>query len=120
MYGNGDILADAAIRESKALDKPCMMFDSNVLFLLLTMAGGKLCRFRCQKIGGKKKLLRIGSYLEVTLAAAQACASAHGMCWPMSSLARRAPSPRSSSLRAFSPSPRSAGKGSSSPQSPRR
>ncbi|EGO96183.1 hypothetical protein APM_1006 [Acidiphilium sp. PM] len=44
MYGNGngDILADAAIRESKALDKPCMMFDSNVLFLLLTMAGGKL------------------------------------------------------------------------------
>lgn len=42
VYGNGDILADAAIRESKALDKPCMMFDSNVLFLLLTMAGGKL------------------------------------------------------------------------------
>ena len=36
MYGNGDILADAAIRESKALDKPCMMFDSNVLFLLLS------------------------------------------------------------------------------------
>jgi len=42
VYGNGDILADAAIRESKALDKPYMMFDSNGLFLLLTLAGGKL------------------------------------------------------------------------------
>lgn len=64
------MLTDIAVRKAQARDKPYKMFDSNGLFLLVTPAGGKLWRFR-YKIGGKEKLLSIGPYPEVTLAAAR-------------------------------------------------
>ena len=64
------MLTDIAIRKAQARDKPYKMFDSNGLYLLVTPAGGKLWRFR-YKIGGKEKLLSIGPYPEVTLAAAR-------------------------------------------------
>ena len=64
------MLTDIAVRKAQVRDKPYKMFDSNGLFLLVTPAGGKLWRFR-YKIGGKEKLLSIGPYPEVTLAAAR-------------------------------------------------
>lgn len=64
------MLTDVAVRKAQKRDKPFKLYDSGGLFLMVTMAGGKLWRLR-YAIGGKEKLLSLGPYPEVTLAAAR-------------------------------------------------
>ncbi len=64
------MLTDVAVRKAQKRDKPFKLYDSGGLFLMVTTAGGKLWRLR-YAIGGKEKLLSLGPYPEVTLAAAR-------------------------------------------------
>lgn len=63
-------LTDVAIRNAKTAAKPYKMGDSGGLYLLITPAGGKLWRLKF-RVAGKEKLLSIGSWPEVSLAAAR-------------------------------------------------
>jgi integrase len=63
-------LTDTAVRNAKPGKKPRKLFDGRGLFLLITPAGGKWWRFR-YSIGGKEKLLALGTYPDVTLASAR-------------------------------------------------
>ncbi|MER9624029.1 integrase arm-type DNA-binding domain-containing protein [Mesorhizobium sp. M0222] len=65
------MLTDIAIKKAKAADKPYKMTDGGGLHLFVSTAGGKLWRFRYE-IGGKEKLLSIGSYPDVSLLNARA------------------------------------------------
>ncbi|MER8862067.1 integrase arm-type DNA-binding domain-containing protein [Mesorhizobium sp. M0757] len=65
------MLTDIAIKKAKAADKPYKMTDGGGLHLFVSTAGGKLWRFRYE-VGGKEKLLSIGSYPDVSLLNARA------------------------------------------------
>lgn len=59
-------LTDTAIRTAKPGDKPQKLYDADGLFLLLNPNGGKWWRFK-YRIGGKEKLLSLGTYPEISL-----------------------------------------------------
>lgn len=63
-------LTDTAIRQAKPADKAFKLTDGGGLFLLVRPSGGKLWRMK-YRIDGKEKLLSLGAYPEVGLAAAR-------------------------------------------------
>ncbi|MDN7925714.1 tyrosine-type recombinase/integrase [Burkholderia vietnamiensis] len=63
-------LTDTTIRNTKPADKPVKLFDGGGLFLLVTPAGQRYWRLK-YRTAGKEKLLALGVYPEVTLAAAR-------------------------------------------------
>jgi len=64
------MLTDAAIRNAKAGAKSSKLFDGGGLFLFVTPAGQKYWRLK-YRFASKEKLLAIGVYPEVALAAAR-------------------------------------------------
>ena len=64
------MLSDTEIRKAKPADKPYKMTDGGGLHVFVSPAGGKLWRYRYQ-FGGKEKLLSLGSYPALSLAAAR-------------------------------------------------
>ncbi len=64
-------LTDTAIRTAKPCEKPRKLADEKGLYLLLTPTGGKWWRLK-YRVGGKEKLLSLGTYPEVTLKNARA------------------------------------------------
>ncbi|AGW91757.1 integrase [Ralstonia pickettii DTP0602] len=65
-----DIAIKNAIKASKDADKPLKLFDGGGLFLLITPAGGRYWRLK-YRMAGKEKLLALGVYPDVGLAAAR-------------------------------------------------
>lgn len=63
-------LTDTQIRNAKPGGKPYKLYDQAGLFLQVAPAGGKWWRLKYY-IGGKEKLLSLGTYPEVTLAQAR-------------------------------------------------
>jgi|GEM_PF-1043921 hypothetical protein len=63
-------LTELKIRNAKSKDVPYRLADSGGLYLYVTPAGGKLWRWK-YRFGGKEKLMSLGSYPEVSLAAAR-------------------------------------------------
>ena len=63
-------LSDVEIRNAKPGAKPFKLFDSGGLHLVVTPAGGKLWRLK-YRLSGKEKLLSLGAYPAITLAAAR-------------------------------------------------
>jgi integrase len=63
-------LTDAKARNAKQKSKQLKIFDTDGLFLLVSPAGGKWWRFK-YRIGGKEKLISLGTYPEVSLAQAR-------------------------------------------------
>jgi integrase len=63
-------LTDTEIRAAKATDKPLKLFDGQGLFLLVTPEGGRRWRLK-YRFDGKEKLLALGTYPELSLAAAR-------------------------------------------------
>jgi len=59
-------LTDTAIRNAKTKDKPYKLFDGKGLFMLVTVAGGKLWRLK-YRLEGKEKFLSLGVYPDVGL-----------------------------------------------------
>jgi hypothetical protein len=59
-------LTNTAIRSIKPSDKPQKLYDADGLFLLLNPNGSKWWRFK-YRIGGKEKLLSLGTYPEISL-----------------------------------------------------
>ncbi len=59
-------LTDTAIRNAKPALKPRKLSDGAGMYLLITPSGGKLWRIK-YRIGGREKLLALGSYPQVTL-----------------------------------------------------
>ncbi|MGQ0533075.1 MAG: tyrosine-type recombinase/integrase [Caulobacteraceae bacterium] len=63
-------ISEVQVRTARSAAKAFKLYDSEGLFLLVTPSGGKLWRLRF-KFGGKEKLLTLGSYQKVGLAAAR-------------------------------------------------
>lgn len=63
-------LSDVQIRNAKPAAKPVKLADGHGLHLVVTPAGGKLWRLK-YRVVGKEKLLSLGAYPAVTLAAAR-------------------------------------------------
>lgn len=63
-------LTDTTIRNTKPAAKPIKLFDGGGLFLLVTPAGQRYWRLK-YRASGKEKLLALGVYPDVTLAAAR-------------------------------------------------
>jgi len=63
-------LTDTTIRNTKPAERPIKLFDGGGLFLLVTPAGQRYWRLK-YRAAGKEKLLALGVYPEVTLAAAR-------------------------------------------------
>lgn len=63
-------LTELAIRNAKPRDKAYKLSDAGGLFLSVTPAGGKLWRVKF-RVGGKEKLLSLGGWPDVSLAAAR-------------------------------------------------
>ena len=63
-------LTDVAIRNAKPGAKPFKMADAGGLYLLVTPAGGKLWRLKF-RVAGKEKLLSLGGWPDISLAAAR-------------------------------------------------
>lgn len=63
-------LTDTAIRNAKPKEKPYKLADEKGLFLLVTLAGGKLWRLK-YRFNSKEKLLAFGAYPDVPLAKAR-------------------------------------------------
>jgi hypothetical protein len=63
-------LTEAAIKSTKAAEKPRKLFDGGGLYLLVARGGSKYWRLK-YRLGGKEKSLSLGIYPEVTLAAAR-------------------------------------------------
>jgi integrase len=63
-------LTDTAIRNIKPKAKPQKLFDGGGLFLLVTLAGQRYWRLK-YRVAGKEKLLALGVYPDVSLAAAR-------------------------------------------------
>lgn len=63
------MLADTKIRASKPAEKPSKISDTHQLYLLVTMAGGKLWSMN-SSFGGKRRALSFGAYPLVGLAVA--------------------------------------------------
>ncbi|MFO7570520.1 MAG: integrase arm-type DNA-binding domain-containing protein, partial [Smithellaceae bacterium] len=59
-------LSEMKIRNAKVSGKDYKLFDGDGLFLLVTVAGGKLWRFK-YRFGGKEKTLSFGAYPAITL-----------------------------------------------------
>jgi hypothetical protein len=49
-------LSDAQVRSAKARDKNYKLYDADGLFVLVTIAGGKLWRFK-YRFAGKEKVI---------------------------------------------------------------
>jgi integrase len=64
-------LTDAKARNAKPKKNQFKLFDTDGLFLLVSPAGGKWWRFK-YRLGGKEKLISLGTYPEVSLAQARA------------------------------------------------
>lgn len=60
------MLTDKAIRNAKPAPKLCKLWDEKGLYLLITLAGGKLWRFKF-RFGGRENLLALGSYPDTSL-----------------------------------------------------
>jgi len=65
-----DVAIRSAIKAVKDTDKPLKLFDGGGLFLHITPAGGKYWRLK-YRMAGKEKLLSLGVYPDVGLAAAR-------------------------------------------------
>lgn len=63
-------LTDTKARNAKSLEKPYRLPDSKGLFLFVTPSGGKLWRWK-YRFNGAQKLMALGKYPEVSLAAAR-------------------------------------------------
>lgn len=63
-------LTDVAARNAKSRDKEYKISDSGGLYLLVTVAGGKLWRLKF-RVDGREKKLAIGAYPEISLADAR-------------------------------------------------
>lgn len=63
-------LTDTAIRNTKPTAKPQKLFDGGGLFLLVTPSGQRYWRLK-YRVAGKEKLLALGVYPDVPLAAAR-------------------------------------------------
>jgi integrase len=63
-------LSDTAIRNAKSKDKPYKLVDGKGLYLIVTPKKGRWWRLKYRH-GGKEKLLSLGTYPEVSLAAAR-------------------------------------------------
>jgi hypothetical protein len=59
-------LTDVAIRNTKLCDRPVKLFDGEGLYLLVNPSGSRLWRFK-YRVGGREKLIGLGSYPEVPL-----------------------------------------------------
>lgn len=59
-------LTDRTIRNAKAGERVCKLFDGGGMYLLVTLDGAKYWRLKYRH-GGKEKLLALGVYPEVTL-----------------------------------------------------
>jgi integrase len=64
-------LTDVTVRTAKPRDKTYKLSDSGGLYLEVTPAGGKRWRWK-YRVGGREKLLSMGVYPDVPLAAARA------------------------------------------------
>ncbi|WP_458097349.1 tyrosine-type recombinase/integrase [Roseomonas sp. WA12] len=64
------MLTDRKVKEAKKGEKPVKLPDANGLHLMVSTTGAKLWRFR-YRFGGGEKLLAIGAYPEISLAAAR-------------------------------------------------
>lgn len=60
------MLTDTAVKAAKPQAKPYKLSDERGLFLLVTPAGGKWWRLK-YRVGGKEKLLSLGTYPDVGL-----------------------------------------------------
>ncbi|MFD1330771.1 tyrosine-type recombinase/integrase [Methylopila musalis] len=63
-------LTDVQIRKAKPADKPYKLTDGGGLHLYVSIAGGKAWRYRYE-IGGREKLLTLGTYPAMSLAEAR-------------------------------------------------
>ena len=63
-------LTDIAVRKAKPGEKPYKLTDGHGLFLLVQPSGGKLWHYK-YSFGAKEKLIALGPYPDVTLAAAR-------------------------------------------------
>ena len=63
-------LTDIQIKSAKAKGKDYKLADGHGVYLLVTVSGTKLWRWK-YRFGGKEKLMALGAYPEVTLAAAR-------------------------------------------------
>ena len=63
-------LSDVQIRRAKPTIKPYKLFDERGMYLLVTPTGSKLWRFKYRFLG-KEKLISLGNYPDVPLAAAR-------------------------------------------------
>ncbi|MBN9254641.1 MULTISPECIES: Arm DNA-binding domain-containing protein [unclassified Mesorhizobium] len=68
-------LTDTQVRNAKPTDKPYKLADGGSLHLYVSPAGGKLWRYRYE-FGGKEKLLSLGTYPDLGLAAARSARKA--------------------------------------------
>lgn len=59
-------LSDTAVRNAKPRDKAFKLYDEDGLFIIISPKGGKWWRFK-YRLGGKEKLLSIGTYPEIAL-----------------------------------------------------
>jgi hypothetical protein len=64
------MLTALRVENAKPRDKPCKLSDSNGLHLLVKPPGSKLWRLRYY-FAGKKNMLSLGSFPEVSLATAR-------------------------------------------------
>ena len=64
-------LTDAKTRNAKPKNNQFKLFDTDGLFLLVSPTGGKWWRLK-YRLGGKEKLISLGTYPEVSLAQARA------------------------------------------------
>ena len=63
-------LSDLAVRKAKPSIKPYKLADGRGMYLLVNPSGSKLWRWK-YRVAGREKLLALGSYPEVSLAAAR-------------------------------------------------
>jgi hypothetical protein len=63
-------LSDVAIRNTKPAAKPQKLADSDGLYLLINPNGSRWWRFR-YRVGGREKLISLGTYPEVPLKTAR-------------------------------------------------
>lgn len=59
-------LSDTALRNAKPQDKPYKLYDAGGLFIIVTPGGGKWWRLK-YRLGGKEKLLSLGTYPDTGL-----------------------------------------------------
>ena len=65
-----NLLTDTEIRKAKPAEKSARLYDGGGLYLELTPKGGRWWRFK-YRLGGKEKLLSMGTYPETSLKAAR-------------------------------------------------